>query len=937
MVGPPRWRGPGGAEGAARGGGGAGPPSATGGAAGVRAWHSLPPSATAAALGTDGVRGLDAAEAARRLSSHGPNRPVAPAERTRWRTMLDQFTGPLIGLLAVSAVLMLAIGKPADAAVIGAILALNGTLGYFQERRAADAVAALRRMTVDSARVRRGGVTLTVPAGELVPGDLVLVEAGDRIPADLRLVRAWDLRTSESALTGESEPVDKEAEAISPAGAPVADRRGMAWSGTTVVSGSAEAVAVATGEASEFGRIAALVREAREPETPLKTRLRSFGRSVALLAGAMVLVVFLLGLLRGVPMLEMALACVGLAVAAVPEGLPAVVTVALALGVARMARRNALVRHLPAVETLGCTTVIGADKTGTLTLGAMTVRAVATADGVLDVTGEGYGPGGRLLRGGEPAVVRAGDPAFETLRAGAAASTARLQEKDGAWSVAGDPTEGALLVAAAKAGVAVAALDGEIPVRSILPFDAARRRMSVVRRVGTGLVSYVKGAPESMLPRCVAVLGTGGERPMGGDDRRAVEEANRALAGHGLRVLAVARRVLEGSGATGAPGEVGESDLVLLGLVGMADPPRPGARAAVEACREAGVRTVMITGDQPATALAVARDLGIASGAAEVLAGAELEAMDDDALASRVGGVSVYARVSPEHKLRIVRAWQRRGAVVAMTGDGVNDAPALRGADIGVAMGRTGTDVARDAAAMVLADDDFASLAAAVEEGRRIFENVRKTLLYLLAGNLGEVLVMISAIVAGLPLPLLPLQILWVNLVTDGLPAMALAVDAIDPDQMRRPPRGRESGIADPEFLGTVAAAGALVAAATLAAFVFGLRTGSTPEHARSLAFSALVASQVLVAFAFRSRTRVLWELGGFSNAPLALVAAGTLALQFLVVQREPLASLLRAGGLSAGELAGVIVLGLVPVTALEVAKILHRALRAVPRPPPRD
>jgi Ca2+-transporting ATPase len=837
---------------------------------------------------------------------------------------IDQFRNVLVGLLLIAGAVMLAMGEFVDAAAILAILVLNAVLGFVQERRAADALAALRRMAAPTGRVRRGGTTLVVPAADLVPGDLVVIEAGDRIPADVRLSRTFGFRAVEAALTGESDAVEKDALLIAPKGAAVADRRGMAFMGTIAATGAAEGVVVATGGTTEFGRIAALVRGAKEPETPLQARLRAFGKMLTVACGAVVVLVFVLGVVRGVPAVEMLLSAVSLAVAAVPEGLTAVVTIALALGVAKMAKRNALIRRLPAVETLGCTSVICTDKTGTLTVGEMTVRAVASLDFEALVEGAGYRPDGAILVGGKPTRPRPGDRVHEVLHAAAACCTARVVEKDGAFAIAGDPTEGALLVAAQKAAIAVEDVERDEPVVGSLPFDSDRKRMSIARRTGAGVRSYVKGAPESVLPVCAALRADGRASPLSDDERDRVLALNHEFAARGLRVLAVASRDFPDAAD---PGAAAEERLTLLGLVGMQDPPRPSVRRAVAACRSAGIRPVMITGDQSATALAIAKDLGIATMESEVMTGPTLEATDDPTLRDRVESISVYARVSPEHKLRIVKAWQSRGAVVAMTGDGVNDAPALKGADIGVAMGRSGTDVAKDASAMVVTDDDFASIVAAVEEGRRIFENIRKTLLYLLAGNLAEIVVMAVAVVAGWPLPLLPIQLLWINLVTDGLPALALATDPADPALLRRPPRRAGAEIADRGFLLQMTANGLLVAAATLAGFRHGLDTEGSLDLARTYAFSILVVAEALKSFTVRSRDRTLFELGVFSNARLFAVVALTVGLQFWSHHSGALEHFLHTGELTWEECGIVMALGAVPVTVLEVTKLVRRAL----------
>ena len=860
------------------------------------AWHALSVEEAVRRLGSDPSRGLSEEEAVRRRERWGPNRLPEPPRRSRFRMLLDQFSNLLVLVLAVAAVISGVLGDLRDALAIAAILLMNAVIGFFQERRAADALDSLRRMLSPTARARREGAIRVVPATELVPGDAVVIEAGDQVPADIRLVRSASARTIELALTGESEPVDKEARAETAAETAPADRRNMAFMGTILAAGLAEGVVVETGARTEFGRIAQLVGTAKDEETPLQARLRKFGRWLVLAAGGVVALVFVLGLLRGVDAVEMLLASISLAVAAVPEGLPAVVTVALALGVRRMAGKRALVRSLASVETLGCTSVICADKTGTLTVGQMTVARLVTIEK-------------EYVFEGVPSVsVDDRDPARLALWAGVASSTARLVEREGRTEIAGDPTEGALVVAARKAGIDQADLELREPRVSIRPFDAGRKLMSITRRTPAGLRSYVKGAPEAVLLRC-------------GADQPALSRMGRLndeLAGQGLRVLAVAARDLR-------EGDDPETDLAFLGLIAMRDPPRPEARRAVEACRRAGIHPVMITGDNPRTALAIARDLDIARDDGEVVTGREVEALGDAELGNRVAGISVYARVSPEHKLRIVRAWRARGEVVAMTGDGVNDAPALKGADIGIAMGLSGTDVAKDASSLVITDDNFATIVTAVAEGRAIFENIRKTLLYLLSGNVAEILIMAAAVVAGWPLPLLPIQLLWINLVTDGLPALALVTDPPDPDLLERRPRRPGEEIADRDFLLWMAASGLLMAACTLAGFLYGLKAQGSLDLARTYAFSTLVVGEVLKSFAFRSRSRVLWELGPFSNARLAVIAIATISIQILSHHWGFLESLLKTGPLTWGACAAILALAAVPVTALELWKVARR------------
>jgi Ca2+-transporting ATPase len=640
---------------------------------------------------------------------------------------------------------------------------------------------------------------------------------------------------------------------------------------------------------------------------------------------AIVAVLFLLGLLRGERLLEMFMSSVSLAVAAVPEGLPAIVTVALALGVTRMARRRALVRRLPAVETLGSTTVVCTDKTGTLTVGQMTVRALHAAAREYHVSGEGYGPGGAVTHGG-----RAPDGPerlllAELATAFASCCTGRLGEEKGESFVVGDPTEGALLAAARKVGVLADDLEGRIPRLLELPFDPARKRMTIVRSLGSGRRrAFVKGAPDVLLERCTHRLSEHGVAPLSEEDRREVLAAASAMGRRALRVLASAWRDLDqGDAASSDPDQV-ERDLVFVGLAGMYDPPRPEVKEAVRRCREAGIRVVMITGDHPQTALAVARELGIAEPGDAALSGVELHRLGEEELSARLPATAVFARVAPKHKLRIVRAWKRRGAVVAMTGDGVNDAPALRAADVGVAMGRTGTEVTKEAADIVVADDNFASIVAAVEEGRGIYDNIRKTLQYLLAGNAGELLLVAACVLAGLPVPLLPIHLLWINLVTDGLPALFLATDRIDPDVMRRPPRPPNERIADRHFLRTLGVTGLLTAGLAFAAFGWSLRHGSV-ETARTHAFALIVFAELLRSFGARSETKLAWEMGFASNLSLLVVVAASFGLQVLSHHQPTLGAFLRTASMPVSDCLALAALGAVPFAVLEGAKLVRR------------
>ena len=850
----------------------------------MKAWHALEVGELSRALHSDTERGLTSAEAAARLAQHGLNElPQAPPA-SPLKIFLAQFSSLIVWVLIGAAVVSGLLQEWVDAAAILAIVILNAILGFVQEFRAERSLEALKRMVVVTARVVRDGGLVSLPAGELVPGDLIQVEAGDRIPADARLVYAAVLRTQEASLTGESTPVAKSTGQISQAEVPLGDRHNMLYMGTVAVSGKARALVVGTGIHTEIGKIAVLIQtaaQAEREETPLQRRLEQLGHTLLWLCLGIVAVVFLLGELRGVPVVTMFLTAVSLAVAAIPEGLPAVVTITLALGVTRMVKRNALIRRLPAVETLGSTTVICSDKTGTLTKNEMTVTALYQGGEVLAVTGEGYAPVGEIRSFGEPVKPDARPGLTELLRASVLCNGAELRQEADTWTILGDPTEGALLVAAAKAGFRKADLEREALFLGEVPFDPERKKMTIVRRTATGAVAFVKGAPDVLLRDCQVWMTKDGRTEALTDEiRQAILAANQDFASRALRVLGVAMHPLDGAPDTYRAAAL-ERDLVFVGLLAMKDPLRPEAKIAAGVCRDAGVRTVMITGDHKGTAVAIARELGILEEEAQAVSGAELDRLTDAALAERVEGISVYARVSAEHKLRVVRAWKSKGAVVAMTGDGVNDAPAVKAADIGVAMGLTGTDVTKEASDMVVTDDNFASIAAAVEEGRAIFDNIRKSIHYLLSCNISEILVMLFATVLGLPLPLLPVQILWINLVTDGLPALALAVDPKDPALMQRPPRRPEARILERDRVFLMFGQGLFMALITILTFVYCLYGMDRDlERARTLTFMVLIGSQLAHAFNCRSERLSLFAIGLWTNKPLLWAIGGSTLLQ---------------------------------------------------------
>jgi len=806
-------------------------------------WHTLPVEECFRQLSAEPA-GLSRAEAARRLQEWGPNELEPPRRISPLTILLAQFRNVLVLILLAATALSILLGHGTEAVVIMIIVLFSVLLGFLQEYRAERALEALRRMAAPMATVLREGTEERIPARELVPGDLVILHAGDRVPADLRLIEAVNLQIDEAVLTGESVPVEKHTAAIPDPDLPLGDRRNMAYAGTVVTYGRGRGLVVATGMRTEFGAIARMLQTIEEERTPLQENLDRLGKALARAALGVVALIVALGLLRGRPWLEMLIFGLALAVAVVPEALPAVVTISLALGVQRMVRRNALIRRLPAVETLGSTDIICTDKTGTLTRNEMTVRRLFVCGQFWEVTGSGYEPSGEFQRNGQPA--EPSEAVRRLLRAAALASDARLhREPDGCWRGQGDPTELALLMAALKAGLQPEALNGRYPRVHEIPFTSERKRMTTLHQGPEGLFAASKGAPEVILESCRFLLTDEGERPLTPAERERILEAARTMAGEALRVLAVADKA-------SARLEDAEEGMTFLGLVGMIDPPRPEAKAAIQVCREAGIRVVMITGDHPLTARAIARELGLLRNG-RVITGAELDAMSDEEFEQQVEEIDVYARVSPAHKFRVVTALQKKGHIVAMTGDGVNDAPALKKADIGIAMGITGTDVSKEAAAMVLLDDNFASIVAAVEEGRAIFSNIKKYLMYLLSSNVGEILLMAMASLAGLPPPLSAAQILYVNLATDGLPALALSVDPPEPDLMRRPPRNPRAGLFTRPVILLMLAGGLWSALVNLSLFAWALSSGRSLAEAMTMAFVSLVLIQFFKAYNFRS------------------------------------------------------------------------------------
>jgi Ca2+-transporting ATPase len=860
--------------------------------------------------------GLSPTEARERLTVYGPNALQAAHQVSAWGLLLEQCKNVLVIILLIAVGLSIFLGHTLEAVAIAVIVLFAVVLGFIQEYRAERAIEALRQMASPTATVVRDGEEQQVPAHEVVPGDIILLHTGDKVPADARLLDAINLQLEEAVLTGESVPVEKHTTPLERSTHAVGDRKNMVYSGTTVSYGRGRAVVVATGMHSEFGKVARLLQTVEAGKTPLQENLDKVGRALAFAALVVVLVIVGLGLFRGQPFIDMLIFGIALSVAVVPEALPAVVTISLAIGVQRMVKRNALVRRLPAVETLGSTSVICSDKTGTLTRDEMTVRQIVVAEQTLDVSGAGYTPEGEFSHQGS--AVPPSEVVQLLLRAAALASDTHLvhNRDDGAWQIKGDPTEGALVVAAAKAGLPKDELDARFPRVDEIPFTSESKCMTTLHTALDGVVAYTKGAPEVILEACARQATPHGEVALSATTRQEIVATAQRLASEALRVLAVACKAP-------ATRENARCDMTFLGLVGMIDPPRAEARAAIHTCEQAGIAVVMITGDHPLTAQAIARELGLLK-SGRVLTGAEVEAMDDAEFERHVEPVEVYARVSPQHKLRVVTALQKYGHVVAMTGDGVNDAPALKKADIGIAMGITGTDVTREAADMTLTDDNFASIVAAVEEGRGIFSNIKKYLMYLLSSNIGEIGLMAGASLLGWPLPLSAVQILYVNLATDGLPALALATDPPESDLMRRPPRNPRTGIFTRPVVTLMGVGGLWSALVNLGLFGWLLFVGHNKEHAMTMTFVSLVLIQFFKAYNFRSdHLSVLHR--PFANKWLNLAVLWELLLLALIIYVPVLHAPFSTSALSLTDWLLALGLALTVVPVLEVAKWMVR------------
>ncbi|MEW6293066.1 MAG: cation-transporting P-type ATPase [Pseudomonadota bacterium] len=882
-------------------------------------WHAVPPAAALAEHETS-TSGLSAAEAARRLAAHGPNRLTPPKKRGPLLRFLFQFHNVLIYVLLGAAGVTAALGHWVDTGVILGVVFINALIGFIQEGKAEKSLDAIRNMLSLHAMVMRDGRRSEIAAEELVPGDIVLLASGDKVPADLRLIEMRGLRIEEAALTGESEPVEKSPDAVAEE-ASIGDRTGMAYSGTLVVFGQGRGVVVATGDATEVGRIGRMLAEVESVDTPLLKQMAVFGRwlTVAILGLAVLTIAFGMWV-HGQSAGEMFLAAVGLAVAGIPEGLPAIMTITLAIGVQRMAGRNAIIRRMPAVETLGAITTICSDKTGTLTKNEMTVQRLATAESLIDVTGVGYAPHGGFTTDG-----RDSDAAelADIARAALLCNDAILRETEGEWRLEGDPTEGALLTLALKAGLDARFEAEALPRIDVIPFESEHRFMATLHHDHAGhALIFVKGAPERLIGMCAFQREGGEDRPI---DPPLWHAQGDALAAEGFRVLALAAKPMEKGQRELGFADV-EDGLTLLALAGIVDPPREEAIRAVADCHSAGIRVKMITGDHAVTAAAIARSMGLSVSGGKALTGAEIEAMDEAALRQAVREVDVFARASPEHKLRLVEAMQANGEVVAMTGDGVNDAPALKRADVGVAMGHKGTEAAKEAAEMVLADDNFASIAAAVEEGRTVYDNLRKAVVYVLPTSVGQAAMVLIAVLLGMTLPITPVQILWVNMVTAVTLSLAIAFERPEPDLMTRPPRDPKEPLVNGFMLWRIGFVTVLLVATSFGMFLWEIGRGMELEFARTAAVNMLVMGQIVYLFNCRRLTGSVLSREGFLGNPIALKAIAVLVMLQLAMTHLPFKqALFGTDHLDAETWLRVVAAGVLIFLAVEVEKLFWR------------
>jgi Ca2+-transporting ATPase len=880
-------------------------------------------------LGTDAEDGLTSQEVLARQQKYGPNQLAEKEGRSVVALFLDQFKDFMIWVLIGAALVSGFLKEWVDAFAIIGIVILNAILGFVQEYRAEKSLAALKKLSSPTSKVIRDGNHQVIPSSEIVPGDLVEMEAGDYVPADSRVVYATgNTSTHEASLTGESTPVTKTATRLDVEDTALADRSNMLYMGTSLVSGKTRALVTGTGMKTELGKIAGMIQQIEDTTTPLQKKLKEFGKIIIVIVFALVGLIFLIGYLRGEEVIGLFLTAVSLSVAAIPEGLPAVVTIALALGVQRMVKRNCIIRKLPSVETLGCTSVICSDKTGTLTKNEMTVQAVFQAGQFFEISGIGYAPEGNFMKGTSKINLSEFPGLIRLITGTVLCNGAQLVKEGDVFKIVGDPTEGALLTMAGKAGLNKKSLEANYPFIEEIPFDSQRKQMTIIRQHDQRYVAFVKGAPDILLSNCSQVEEDGQALCLNQARKEIIMQANSDMADRAMRVLAVAYREFETLPVSIDAASV-EKDLTFLGLVAMIDPPRTEVKLAMQECRSAGIRSVMITGDHKNTAVAIARDLGFYQEDSLAFTGEELDRMTQDEFINYVDKTAVYARVSPEHKLRIVKAWREKNQVVAMTGDGVNDAPAVKEADIGVAMGITGTDVTKEVSDMVITDDNFASIVAAVEEGRGIYDNIRKFIHYLLSCNVGEILVMFIASLVRLPVPLLPIHILWINLVTDGLPALALGVDPTDKKIMNRPPRAKDETVLTRKMGGVIFIQGVFIAFCSLLAFclVYFVEDEGI-ERARTASFIVLACSQLFHSFNCRSTHESIFSLGFLTNTKLVYATLISFLLQMAVVYVPFLQTVFKTQPLNLFDWAMVVIISSFPLLAMELVKLINRITR---------
>lgn len=896
-------------------------------------WYLLPTTNVVETIHSHLTNGLTSEEAKNRLQRYGPNELKAKQPPRAWELLAQQFKEFLVLILIAAAVVSGLLGEWIDAGAIILIVMINAILGVVQEVRANKALEALQKMAAPTAKVIRDGQSLEIAGRELVPGDIVLLEAGDYIPADIRLSESINLKIEEAAITGESVPAEKNAATVFTGEVPLGDRENTAYMGTVVTYGRGQGIVVATGMNTEIGLIAKMLDSYQIEETPLQKKLNSLGKFLGI--GVLVIcgIVFLTGILRGENPLGMFLTAVSLAVAAIPEGLPAIVTIVLALGMQKMVTKNAIVKKLHAVETLGSTTVICSDKTGTLTQNKMMVVRLYTNHTLTVLDGKGYQPSGNFITNGEKIDPNNNYNLSFLLKAGVLCNDSKLEKSNTAneseehWKIIGDSTEGALTVAGAKCGLYRQELNIHFPRKQEIPFDSERKMMTTFNAKAEtgGYYAFTKGAPDIMLSLSTKILDNGVVRELTKDDHIKIQKANSDLANQALRVLSFAYKEYEQLPINLTAEEI-EKDLIFIGLMGMIDPARPEAAEAIKLCKKAGIRPIMITGDYKDTAVAIAKDLSLIQNSSRVLEGTELDKISDSELIDKVEQIDVYARVSPEHKMRIIEALKKRNHIVAMTGDGVNDAPALKRADIGVAMGITGTDVAKETAEMILADDNFASIVAAVKEGRVIFSNIRKFVFFLLSCNIGEVLIIFVSILMNLPIPLIPIQLLWINLLTDAFPALALGMEKEEPDVMDLPPRNPSAPILDRRMTLGIIIQSVVLTVATLGAYTYGLRNyGSSGEglkSARTIAFLTLTIAELLRAYSNRSEKFSTFKIGFFSNKFMNLGAGLSFLLIIVTVIVPPLRTIFATLPLDLKEIEIIICFALLPFIIAEISKL---------------